>query len=155
LASYNDPRGPSGASAAQAILRAAPREAPPSRGGIFGRLFSGTLFGYAEEGDPRFNAAYGAASAMSEGQESLAAWQAANDLDSRMLDVTVGTFEDPGRARDIGIAFAVLASVDLVPAERDGAPATAVKLVLLKPGVTHDDLNLLARTLGLGDIVLY
>jgi len=155
LASYNNPNGPSGADAAQAILRAAPRETPPSRGGILGRLFGGTLFGYAEEGDPRFNAAYGAASAMSEGQESLASWQAANDLDSRTLDVTVGTFDDAGRARDIAIAFAVLASVDLVPAELNGAPATAVKIVLLKPGVTRDDLNVLAGTLGLGDIVLY
>lgn len=126
---------------------------PPRQQRLFGRLFDGSLFSYADEGDAAIDGAFAAADAMAAGQ--LTEWQQSVDMAARELDVILGTFTDPGEARDIAIAFARLGAVTLEPEDTAGPSATAVWLTTLKPGVTRADVLNLAREIGLGDIVLY
>lgn len=111
------------------------------------------LFGYAED-DP-VNAAHAAASAMASRDTGLSNWVAAVDEDARDIQLRLGVFREPAQTARIAEAFALLGAVDEQQIDVGGDPATALTLVHLKPGVRRDDVLVMARELGLTDLILY
>jgi rare lipoprotein A len=127
-----------------------------SRGGYSGRdlaedFFS--LFGYAEA-DP-VTAAHAAANAMASRETGLETWVAAVDEDARAIELGLGVFRDAEEALRVAEAFALIGAVDEQKAEVEGATATVLTLIRLKPGVRRDDALVMAGELGLKDLILY
>lgn len=126
---------------------------------LFGAVAS--LFSYADGSplDPvqenqAILSAHDAADAMATQNPELAQWAAAVDADARAVDITLGTFTDGGKAFDVELAFAALGAVDEIQTSLNGVPALALRLSHLKPGVAREDVQALARQLGLGDLIL-
>ena len=111
------------------------------------------LFGYAD--NDTVTGAHAAANAMASRDTGLADWVEAVDADSRDIELRLGVFRDESQAVRIAEAFAVLGAVDEQVIELGGDPATALTLVHLKPGVRRDDVLVMARELGLTDLILY
>ena len=119
--------------------------------------FMENLFGYAESGEANadINSAHAAANAMATRADALQPWIATVDEDKRAIKLELGVFTDPTMAEDIALRFAFLGAVDQDAVRIPGADATRLTLTHLKPGVARDDVMLLARQLGLKDLVLY
>lgn len=115
------------------------------------------LFGYADSGAANhdINSAHAAANAMATRSGSLEAWVETVDEDKRAIRLELGVFTDAARADDVALQFAMLAAVDEEPVRIPGADTTRLTLTHLKPGVARDDVMLLAKQLGLTDLVLY
>jgi rare lipoprotein A len=121
---------------------------PVERGGRInlGDLAEGAL-GYAEAGP--LSEADAAAQAMATGTlEDMAA--AAIDP-ARQIRIELGVFESFEVAVRVAESFAALGAVD----EEYLDTGTRLTLTYLKPGVARDDVLLLARELGLKDLILY
>ncbi|MBN9308918.1 septal ring lytic transglycosylase RlpA family protein [Devosia sp.] len=115
------------------------------------------LFGYAESpaASEDMNSAFAAATAMATRAEALDPWLASVDEDRRAIRLELGVFTDPRTAEDVALRFAFLGAVDEQAVRVPGADATRLTLTRLKPGVARDDVMVLARELGLKDLVLY
>lgn len=111
------------------------------------------LFGYAD--NDSISAAHAAANAMASRDIGLADWVASVDEDARDIELRLGVFRDAAQAVRIAEAFALLGAVDEQAIDLGGDPATALTLVHLKPGVRRDDVLVMARELGLNDLILY
>jgi rare lipoprotein A len=125
------------------------RDRDPLKGGLIGQLI--TSLGYTD--GPNVNAAVAAAAAMASRATALQPWKAEVDDDARRIDLQLGVFADPQQARDIDEQFAALGAVDEEQVDVGGKTATRLTLTHLKPGVARADLVLLARQLGLDDVV--
>ena len=132
---------------------AAPR--PVERGDPLGDFIN--LFGYAESPrtDTDIDSAFAAANAMATRSAALEPWIATVDEDKRAIRLELGVFTDPGAAEDVALRFAFLGAVDQEAVRVPGRDATRLMLTHLKPGVARDDVMVLARELGLKDLVLY
>lgn len=119
--------------------------------------FMDNLFGYAESGaaNTDINSAHAAASAMATRADALQPWIASVDEDKRAIKLELGVFTDAAAAEDVALRFAFLGAVDQEMVRVPGADATRLTLTHLKPGVARDDVMVLARQLGLKDLVLY
>lgn len=119
--------------------------------------FMGNLFGYAESGKATadINSAHAAVNAMATRADALEPWRASVDADKRAIKLELGIFRDPSTAQDVALRFAFLGAVTEEPVRVPGADATRLTLTYLKPGVARDDVMVLARELGLKDLVLY
>lgn len=128
-----------------------PAERPDLLGDFIG------LFGYADSGaaDRDISSAHAAVNAMATRSGDLDAWAATVDEDKRAIKLQLGIFTDEARAYDVALAFAMLGAVDEEAVRVPGADATRLVLTHLKPGVARDDAMVLARELGLKDLVLY
>lgn len=115
------------------------------------------LFGYADSSaaGEAINGAHAAANAMATRSGSLDAWVATVDEDKRAIKLELGVFADAGNADDVARQFAMLGAVDEAAVRIPGADATRLTLTQLKPGVARDDVMLLAKKLGLTELVLY
>ena len=125
--------------------------------GITTNFFSG-LFSYADapqKADAAIGTAHAAANAMANGNSELAAWAASVDADHRAVQIGLGVYADPGNAARLAQRFALLGAVDQTAVTYAGKPATKLTLSYLKPGVGVDDALVLARELGLEDIIQY
>ncbi len=131
--------------------QASTEERPNLLGGII------DLFGYADSGaaDQDINSAHAAANAMATRSGNLKAWVETVDEDKRAIRLELGVFADAARADDVAQQFAMLAAVDEEPVRIPGADATRLTLTHLRPGVARNDVMLLAKQLGLTDLVLY
>jgi rare lipoprotein A len=119
--------------------------------------FMDNLFGYAESPQSKtdIDSAFAAAEAMATRSEDLEPWVAAVDENKRAIRLELGIFTDPAAAEDIALRFAFLGAVDEEAVRVPGKDATRLTLTHLKPGVARDDVMVLARQLGLKDLVLY
>jgi rare lipoprotein A len=108
------------------------------------------LFGYAAE-----SPATGAAAATAALGNAEAAGPELVNTGSEELTLRLGVFRDPVEARGISEAFSMLGAVDEAVVDLGGDPAAVLTLIRLKPGVAGEDVLMLARELGLNDIVLY
>lgn len=126
--------------------------------GMAGNFISG-IFSYAEadpgQGEAAINSAHDAAMAMAGTVPDLASWSAALDEDKRDVDLALGIFADLGNAQRVVESFALLGAVDERTVTVNDRPATALRLTWLRPGVGADDVNEMARSLGLRDVTLY
>jgi rare lipoprotein A len=115
------------------------------------------LFGYAESGEARadIDSAHAAVDAMATRATALEPWVAAVDDDARAIRLELGTFADPAQADEVALAFARIGAVDEAGVRVPAGDAERLTLTHLKPGVGRNDVMLLARELGLGDLVLY
>ncbi len=128
----------------------------PSRGDYSGKDLADDffdLFGYADS-DP-VSAAHAAANAMASRDTGLQDWVNAVDEDAREIKLRLGVFRDEAEAVRTAEAFALLGAVDEGTTELGGDTATVLTLSYLKPGVARTDVLLLARELGLNDIIPY
>ena len=64
-------------------------------------------------------------------------------------------FTDPEKVDSVALAFAMIGAVREEPVTLRGREAVRLSLTRLKPGVGRADAVVLARELGLDDIVLY
>lgn len=128
---------------------------PVARENLLGGFMD--LFGYADNSaaDAAINSAHAAANAMATRSGALEDWAATVDEDKRAIRLELGVFADAVRADDVAQQFAFLGAVDEEAVRIPGADATRLTLTHLKPGVARDDVILLAKNLGLTDLVLY
>jgi rare lipoprotein A len=131
--------------------QATSEERPNLLGGII------DLFGYTDSAaaDQAINGAHAAANAMATRSGSLEAWVDTVDDDKRAIRLELGVFPDAATADEVALQFALLGAVDEDAVRIPGADATRLTLTHLKPGVARDDVMLLAKQLGLTDLVLY
>ncbi|MDB5541189.1 MAG: septal ring lytic transglycosylase RlpA family protein [Devosia sp.] len=131
------------------------QSAPAAREDVLGDFID--LFGYAESGaaDAAINSAHAAANAMATHSGALESWVDSVDEDKRAIRLELGVFTDPARADDVAQQFAMLGAVDEDAVRIPGANATRLTLTHLKPGVARNDVMLLAKNLGLKDLLLY
>ena len=131
------------------------RSEPPLE--TIGRIFTNPLsiFAYADTQAPAqpVSAAFAATEAVAAGVD-LSDWQASVDMDQRVLNAELGLYADPLKADRIARAFALIAAVETETVTIDGASATKLRLVALKPGATRADAIHLATRLGLEDVVI-
>jgi rare lipoprotein A len=115
------------------------------------------LFGYAEmeAGDASITGAHAAANAMASRATGLGEWVNVVDEEARAINLELGVFRDHNEAREVAQAFAALAAVNEDAVTVNGQAATRLTLSRLKPGVARGDVLVLARKLGLNNIVLY
>jgi rare lipoprotein A len=115
------------------------------------------MFGYADStaADAEISAAHAAVNAMATRSTDLQPWVASVDADARAIKLELGIFTDAATADEVALRFAMLGAVDEEPVRIPGADATRLTLTHLKPGVARDDAMVLARELGLKDLVLY
>jgi rare lipoprotein A len=131
-------------------------EQEQSRGSYSGKNLADDffgLFGYAEENP--VTAAHAAAEAMATRTPALQEWVNAVDEDAREIRLQLGIFEDYREAVTVAESFAMLGAVDEGAVQQGGREATVLTLTYLKPGVSRNDVALLARELGLTDVILY
>lgn len=128
---------------------------PADRPDLLGEFIG--LFGYADSGaaDRDISSAHAAVNAMATRSGELEVWTASVDEDKRAIKLQLGIFTDSAKAYDVALAFAMLGAVDEEAVRVPGADATRLVLTHLKPGVARDDAMVLARELGLKDLVLY
>ena len=128
---------------------------PAPRADILGGFIE--MFGYADSGaaDRDISSAHAAANAMATRSTDLDPWVASVDTDKRAIKLELGIFTDLARASEIARQFALLGAVDEEPVRIAAGDATRLTLTHLKPGVARDDTMVLARELGLKDLVLY
>jgi len=129
---------------------------PAQRSDFIGDLVE-NLFGYADTSavDANITSAHAAVNAMATRSGDLQPWVATVDEDKRAIKLELGIFTDESAAEDVAIRFAMLGAVDEEAVRVPGADATRLTLTHLKPGVSRDDAMVLARELGLKDLVLY
>lgn len=132
-----------------------PQASTEERPNLLGSVMD--LFGYADPGaaDQAINSAHAAANAMATRSGGLEAWVETVDEDKRAIKLELGIFAEAVKADDVAQQFAMLGAVDEDAVRIPGADATRLTLTHLKPGVARDDVMLLARKLGLKDLVLY
>ena len=114
-------------------------------GGGFGNFFGG-FFAYADGSTP---------ADTPDGSAEAAIAAMANQLktpDSQAVKLSLGTYADPAGASRIAQQFAMLGAVETTAG--DGS-TTQLTMTSLKPGVSTDDVQMMARELGLPDIILY
>lgn len=121
--------------------------------------FFGSMFSYAnttpQEQDVAIGTAHAAVTAMATQTTGLDAWVKSVDIDARTVKLGIGVFTDQANAIDIAERFAILGAVDEEQVQISGRAATRLTLTHLKAGVSQDDVKVMARELGLNDIVVY
>lgn len=115
------------------------------------------MFGYADSAaaDAEITAAHAAVNAMATRSTDLQPWVASVDEDARAIKLELGIFTDATTADEIALRFAMLGAVTEEAVRIPGTDAIRLTLTHLKPGVARDDAMVLARELGLKDLVLY
>jgi rare lipoprotein A len=96
--------------------------------------------------------ALAAANAMAGVSPELQAWQQANDMNARKVDIELGVYRSPETISKLSIAFALLGAVQKDSIEVRGSAATRIRLTYLKQGVTRADVVELAEQFGIKDI---
>lgn len=128
----------------------------PSQGGYSGGDLADDVFGlFSYAGEDPVSSAHAAANAMASRDTGLRDWVNVVDEDARSIRLQLGVFRDGRHAVRTAEAFAVLGAVDEQTVDLGGDPATVLTLTHLKPGVARADVLVLARELGLDDIILY
>ena len=105
-------------------------------------------FAYAEEHQSVSTGALAAADALANGE-------LVTEDGPRSVSLLLGVFVELQKSHEIAQAFAMLGAVIEQEDMLRGVPATRVMLTYLKPGVTRQDVRDMAKSLGLGDVVLY
>lgn len=123
-------------------------------GSVFQNLFSYADGGVMTEPDNAAgHSAHDAVNAMAARSTDLEV-SAEAVHEAREVRLQIGAFADPDHAADIATQFALLGAVDEEPVRIGGQDATLLTVTYLKPGVARADVLALARSLGLGDVVL-
>ncbi len=101
------------------------------------------------------NQAFLAVDAMASKSNNLEQWRNANDENARKINLELGVFANLDHANKVIRAFSLIAAVEQTPVQLYNKPALKLTLSYLKSGVTRKDAILIARELGLKDIILY